>query len=258
MALRVSRPKLALTNENFSDFAPMYMYDFFKAAIQARSNIIIAGEVGTGKTEFQKLLLSHVPFEQKIVVIEDVQESHVKTMFEDKDIHSWLTGAKASISDLIKAGLRNNPAWISVAETRGEEAYEMLQAVLSGHNIVTTLHAVNARAIPSRFVNMAKMGYTVDEKSLLQDIYSYFNFGVHIKKTKINGQVIRYLSELVEFRPDQTAITLFKQNLTKNGFEYSCSPYSEDFQHQLIEHQSDYELDYIKEWKNAEKKNIYA
>ncbi|WP_317906802.1 CpaF/VirB11 family protein, partial [Bacillus subtilis] len=158
MAIRVSRPKLALTKENFSDFAPDYMYEFFKAAVAAKANIGISGETGSGKTEFQKFLLSFIPFGEKIIWIEDTREGHLKELFGDtKDIHSWLTSPGVTITDLVKAALRNNPKWICVSETRSMEAYEMLQAVLSSHSIITTLPANDVKTIPRRFNNMMKM-----------------------------------------------------------------------------------------------------
>lgn len=160
MSLRVVRPQLALREDNFVDFAPEFMYAVFESVIKLRTNIVISGETGTGKTEFQKLLASFIDFKHKIVLIEDTPETFLKEMFPDKDILSWLTSADITITDLVKAALRNNPRWILVSETRGQEAYEMIQAVLSGHHIVTSLHAINARAIPKRLINMAKMGYT--------------------------------------------------------------------------------------------------
>ncbi|WP_208443852.1 ATPase, T2SS/T4P/T4SS family, partial [Pantoea agglomerans] len=141
MSLRVSRPRLALRKDNFIEFAPEFMYEFFEKFIKLRTNIVISGETGTGKTEFQKLLASFIDFKYKIVLIEDTAETFLKEMFPDKDILSWLTSADVTITDLIKAALRNNPRWILVTETRGKEAYEMIQAVLSGHHVVTSLHA---------------------------------------------------------------------------------------------------------------------
>ena len=172
MSIRVTRPRLALNIDNFENFAPMYVLDLFKAMIEVGSNIVISGEVGTGKTELQKLLVGFIPFDQKIVTGEDTLEGHFKTLYPEKDIISWLTTNNVSFTDLIKAALRNNPAWIIISETRGKEAYEMIQSVLSGHRIITTAHAVNAKATPTRFVNMAKQGYQVDEEALRGDIYS--------------------------------------------------------------------------------------
>jgi pilus assembly protein CpaF len=211
MALRSSKAEAILNERNFSDFAPEYMLEFFEAAIKSRSNIIIAGETGTGKTELQKFLVKDIPFDEKIVNMEDTLDSYLKELYPDKDIHSWLTSPTISFTDLIRAGLRNNPVWMLISETRGKEAYEMLQAVLSGHRIITTLHAVDARAIPKRFINMMKIGYSIDEESVLSDIYNYFQFGVHIEKAQINGKMVRYLNEVVEFRPDKTEVTVFKQ-----------------------------------------------
>lgn len=234
MSMRVSRPRLALNKENFNSFAPDFMYDFFKSVTTAKSNIAISGETGTGKTEFQKLLISFIPFEQKIVLIEDVKESHVKEMFNDKDIISWVTGNGVEMPDLVKAGLRNNPRWIIISETRSKEAYEMIQAVLSGHHIITTLHAVNARAIPKRFANMAKIGYNVSEEMLIDDIRRYFDFGVHIKRITYKGATLRYLAEVVEFNEEKDT-TIFEQKFNNGKFICKTNEISKAFKERLQE-----------------------
>lgn len=240
MSLRVSKPKLALNEENFEVFAPLYILDFFKAVVKSRSNVVISGDTGTGKTELAKFLTSYIHFEEKIIVGEDTQEGHYKELFPDKDIISWLTSPGITYKDLIKAALRNNPIWINIAETRGEEAYEMIQAVLSGHRIITTAHTVDARATPTRFVNMAKMGYQVDEKSLKEDIYRYFQFGFHIKKKKINGKTVRFLSEIVEYLDGEKAITVFETEEDGDKFKYNIGNYSENFLKRLKDFNVDY------------------
>lgn len=236
MSMRVSRPRLALNIDNFSSFAPQYIFDFFEKVMAVRANICISGETGTGKTELLKLLVSFIDNDDRIIMIEDVQESHIKVLFPNKDIYSWIITPKESISDLVKACLRNNPKWILVSETRGSEAYEMLQAVLSGHFVVTTLHAISAKAIPRRFVNMCASKFSINEEIVSEDIYRYFDFGVHIKKTVINGQVIRYLNEIVEFTPNG-ANTLFKQVIVEGKLiqENLLENLSNDFKERLLE-----------------------
>ncbi|EQK39958.1 type II/IV secretion system family protein [[Clostridium] bifermentans ATCC 638] len=241
MSIRVTRPILALNEENFENFAPMYILDLFQAMIEVGSKIAISGETGTGKTELQKLLVGFIPWDQKIVTGEDTLEGHFKTLYPDKDIMSWLTTNSVSFTDLIKAALRNNPAWIIISEARGKEAYEMIQSVLSGHRIITTLHSVNARAIPSRLIHMAKQGYTVDEKALREDIYRYFDFGVHIKKKTINGKTVRYLSEIVEFLDGEETNTVFETKVKGNVFIPQIGVLSDDFKDKLIEFDLDYE-----------------
>lgn len=218
-SLRVSKSRLALNETNWEGFAPMFMLEWFKVLIHSRCNIVIAGETGAGKTELQKFLLGQADPKEKFYVIEDVQESHLKELYPDRRIFSTLTNAKYSISDHVKQALRNNPEWIVVAETRSSEAYEMLQAVLSGHSIITTVHAIDARAIPHRFMNMCLSGYDVSEKMLQEDIYRYFDFGIHIKKAKKDNRTYRYLSEMVEYNPDGTATTLFRQVFNDGNYE---------------------------------------
>lgn len=238
MAARVSRRQMALTEDNFVEcgFAPSYVLDLLRAMIETRCNMGIAGETGTGKTELQKLLMSFIPFEERFITIESVIEFYAKELLPDKDVYSWLATENVSIEELIKAALRNHPVWIIIGETLGQEAYEMMQAVLSGHHIFTTLHAVDARAIPQRLLNMAKMGYRIDESSFIDNVYRYFQFGLFIKKR--NG--VRYLSEIVEYHNDQTATTVFKQIETKDGLIQEIGELSEEFKQRLIEFDSDY------------------
>lgn len=252
MSLRISRPKLVLNKHNFNTFAPDFIYDFFKAIIKAQSNIVIGGETGTGKTELQKLLISFIPFEQKIAMIEDVQESHIKEMFPEKDIISWVTGEGVTITELIKAALRNNPRWIMISETRAEEAYEMIQAVLSGHHIITTLHSINARAIPKRLINMSKIGYSVSEESLEQDIRRYFDFGVQVKRTNYKGFVIRYLSEIVEFNEKEDT-TVFKQRFVDGKFQCRVGGISSEFKDKLEEERVSFALPEKQEFTRVSK-----
>lgn len=234
MSLRVVRPRLALTKDNFQGFAPMFMYDFFRAAALTKANMVISGTTGTGKTELHKLISGFIPFDDRIILIEDTPETFMKEMFPDKDVYSWVTSEMVPVTALIKAGLRNHPVWLMVTETRGQEAYEMIQAVLSGHSIITSLHAAEARAIPSRFVNMAKMGYQLSEESLKEDIRTYFNFGIHIKKVKYHGQVIRYLSEIIEFHPDEDK-TVFKQRFVDGVFYFETFDVSQKFKNMMEE-----------------------
>lgn len=241
MSIRVTRPRLALNEDNFENFAPMYILDLFQAMIEVGSNIVISGETGTGKTELQKLLVGFIPFDQKIVTSEDTLEGHFKTLYPDKDIISWLTTNSISFTDLIKAALRNNPVWILISETRGKEAYEMIQSVLSGHRIITTAHTVNAKATPTRLVNMAKQGYQVDEKALKEDIYRYFDFGIHIRKKKVNGKTVRYLSEIVEYLEGEKTSTVFEMKVEGDKLIPQIGVLSDDFKNRLIEVGLDYE-----------------
>ena len=236
MSLRISRPKLVLTKKNWNNFADDAVYQLLMTLVKSHANIVISGETGTGKTELLKMLVGAIPFEDKIIMIEDVAETHLAELYPKKDIYSWLTtsgGDVASsnqkgvtISDHIKNALRNNPKWLMISETRGAEAYEMFQAVLSGHNLITTLHSISNQAVPRRFVGMSSIGYpNVNEELLEEDFLSYIHLGIHIKKKIVNGRVFRFVDELSEFVPRSKAHPnginmLYEQRLSEDGIFY--------------------------------------
>lgn len=222
ISLRVVRESLAVTEDNFDFcFAPMFVLDFLKSIMRTGCNLVISGITGTGKTEIQKLAFSYVNPNEKIITIEDVREMHLKKLYPKNDILSWVTNAETTIADEVKASLRNNPRWVVVSETRGSEAYEMYQGLITGQNIVTTLHAESANKISRRFVSMCMGDYNVDEKMLTEDILSSFNFGFHIKRVNYNGVTLRFLDEIIEFNVNGNT-TLFKQTFEHGKFYVTC------------------------------------
>lgn len=222
ISLRVVRESLAVTEENFDFcFAPMFVLDFLKVIMRTGCNLVISGITGTGKTEIQKLAFSYVNPNEKIITIEDVREMHLKKLYPKNDILSWVTSAGTTIADEVKASLRNNPRWVVVSETRGSEAYEMYQGLITGQNIVTTLHAESAAKITRRFISMCMGDYNVDEKMLTEDILGSFNFGFHIKRINYNGVTLRFLDEIIEFNVEGNT-TLFKQTFEHGKFYVTC------------------------------------
>ena len=241
-SIRVASPYLALTKKNFNNFAPMDQhldtYNLFRILVQCHCNIMISAETGAGKTEFQKLLVNFIPFQDRIIMIEDTAETHLPDLYPDKDIYSWLTTKDVSITDLVKQALRNNPKWLIVAETRGAEAYEMFQGVKSDHSIITTLHSISNEAVPSRFIGMAQIGYDLNEETTERDFLRYMHIGVHLTKKVIDGKVFRYADEVAEFvptdiNPNGTNV-LLKQHLRNDGVrEYWTGEPSDMLQEKL-------------------------
>lgn len=132
-------------------------------------------------------------------------DSHIKTLYPEKDIISWRTltdstrEKKITYSTLIKAGLRNNPDWLIVAETRGSEAFDMLNSALTDHAIITTIHAKRAEMIPSRLISMIGQDYHINEMLLGRDIVDTLKIGIYMTMEETNEGIKRFIREIVEF-----------------------------------------------------------
>ena len=202
-AIRISKPRLAI-----SDLTEMANEDVAKlldVLIKGEFNTIISGRTGAGKTELQKLLVRSIDHTKKITLIEDTMDSHIKELYPEKDINSWRTLTQSSrenpitYRDLIKAGLRNNPDWLIVAETRGSEAYDMLESALTDHAIITTIHAKGATGIPSRLIFMIGQEYEINESLLGREIADTLKIGIHMAMEETDEGIVRFIREIVEF-----------------------------------------------------------
>ena len=199
---RSSVPTLKI-NKYDKKIAPSIVFSLLEACIKSNTNIIISGKTGSGKTEMQKYLVGFIKDDEKVIIIEDTLDTHLKELYPNKDILSWQINNKLenpiTFDDLIKAGLRNNPNWIIISETRGSEAYSMLKSSLSGHNIITTIHSNNARSNVERIIHMCKENYNLDQNLLGNMICDNFDLGIHLDYYIDEQGVKRFVSEVVEY-----------------------------------------------------------
>lgn len=122
-------------------------------AVTAQQNILIAGGTGTGKTTLLNALAAHIPDRDRIIVIEETAEIHLTKAnllrFEARRAQPALGAEPAlpavTIADLVRATLRHRPDRIIVGEVRGGEAFDLLQALNTGHlGSLRTIHANSA------------------------------------------------------------------------------------------------------------------
>ncbi len=131
------------------------------AAIEARQNILISGGTSTGKTTLLNALTALLPASDRIVVVEDTAELQIAkpniVRFEARRAQPDLPAV--TIRDLLKATLRHRPDRIIVGEVRGGEAYDLLQALNTGHaGTLSTIHANSAPQALNRLASCVLQG----------------------------------------------------------------------------------------------------
>ena len=137
------------------------MARFLEAAVQAKLNIIISGGTGTGKTTLLNILSGFLGEEERIITIEDAAElklhqRHVISL--ETRLTNYEGEGEVTIRDLVRNSLRMRPDRIIVGEVRGKEAFDMMQAMNTGHEgSITTLHANNPVDAINRLETMILM-----------------------------------------------------------------------------------------------------
>jgi pilus assembly protein CpaF len=163
------------------------MADFLKGVVAARLNILISGGTGSGKTTLLNALSSFISNKERIITIEDaaelqLQQMHVARM-ETRPPNLEGKGAVTQ-RDLVRNALRMRPDRIIVGEVRGGEAFDMLQAMNTGHDgSMTTIHANTPRDALSRIEQMIGMtGFDLPTKSMRAQIASALHVVVQLER----------------------------------------------------------------------------
>ena len=164
-------------------------------AVAAQVNILIAGGTGTGKTTLLNALAARIPDEDRIIVIEETAEIHLDKpnvlRFEARRAQAPLGQEQplppVTIADLVRASLRHRPDRILVGEVRGAEAFDLLQALNTGHlGSLTTIHANSAEQALTRLAHCvltANVG--LPHRSVRETIALAIHLVVHI--ARVNG-----------------------------------------------------------------------
>jgi type IV secretion system protein VirB11 len=133
---------------------------FMRLAVKSRRNILVSGPTGSGKTTFTKALIREIPGDERLITIEDAKElvldrhpNHVR-LFYSKDDQGL---ARVTPKQLLESCLRMKPDRILLAELRGEEAFDYLRNVNSGHpGSITSIHAASAELAFEQLVLLVK------------------------------------------------------------------------------------------------------
>jgi pilus assembly protein CpaF len=190
--------------------------EFLKACVQAKINIVVSGGTGSGKTTMLNILSGFIPEGERIITIENAAElqlrqEHVVTL-ETRPPNIEGKG-EITMRDLVINALRMRPDRIIVGECRGGEAFDMLQAMNTGHEgSMTTIHANSPRDALARLENMVLMaGTDLPHRAIREQIAMAIDLIVQTARMRDGSRKIVSLTEVQGLEGDVITTTeLFK------------------------------------------------
>ena len=183
------------------------MAQLLQAFVKCRRNILISGGTGSGKTTLLNALSAYIDHHERIVTIEDsaelqLQQPHVGRL-ETRPANIEGRG-EVTQRELVKNSLRMRPDRIILGEVRGGEAFDMLQAMNTGHDgSMTTVHANTVRDALGRIEQMIGMaGLEISARSIRQQIASAINVIVQVERNEDGRRRVISIAEILGMEED--------------------------------------------------------
>ena len=177
------------------------MLELLSAMVKGRLNILISGGTGAGKTTLLNVLSGYIPNSERVVTIEDAAELQLKqehvVRLETRPPNIEGKGAVRQ-RQLVINSLRMRPDRIVVGEVRGEETFDMLQAMNTGHDgSLTTVHANSQRDALARLQNMFSMAnLNIPERAVKQQIAAAIHAVVQIARLADGSRKVITIAEI--------------------------------------------------------------
>lgn len=195
--------KSSKTLEELSHYGSMSkeIAEILMIASKSRCNIVVSGGTGSGKTTLLNALSHHISDDERIVTLEDaaelkLQQPHIVRL--ETRMAGVENSGQVTMRMLVINALRMRPDRIIVGECRGGEAFEMLQAMNTGHDgSMTTLHANSPFDAMSRLENLVMMaGFNLPIEAIRHNIASAVNIIVQIARLNDGSRKVIKISEL--------------------------------------------------------------
>lgn len=198
---------------------------FLETLVECGYNLFISGGTSSGKTTFLNALSSYIPQKERIITIEDSAELQLQNRENLVRLETRNANTEGvnpiTIRQLIHTALRMNPDRIIVGECRGEEALDMLQAMMTGHDgSLSTGHANSTTDMIKRLETMVLMGMELPLHAVRQQIASGIDVFIHLGKTADKKRRVLEIAEVLGMKDGEIILSplyLYEKKLVKKG-----------------------------------------
>jgi len=197
---------------------------FLEMMVRYRSNVMISGGTGTGKTTLLNVLSNFIPDNQRIITVEDsaelkISKQHVISL-ESRKPNNEGTG-EVTIRELVRNTLRMRPDRIVVGEVRGGEALDMLQAMNTGHDgSLTTIHANSSRDALARLETLVLItGMELPSRAIREQIAAAITFVVQVSRLPDGSRKITDVTEISGLGENNVFLTQEIFNFKQHGVD---------------------------------------
>ena len=217
---RFSEDKLKLSDLVEKNALTENMAIFLESVAKAKQNVLISGGTGSGKTTMLNAMSNFIPADERIVTIEDSAELQLQlphvVRLETRPANIEGKG-EVTLRDLVKNSLRMRPDRVVIGEVRGGEAFDMLQAMNTGHDgSLTTVHANKPRDSLARVENMVSMaGFELPTSAVRKQIASAINIIVQLNRLEDGSRRVMSIQEVSGMEGDIITLSeIFKFDRT--------------------------------------------
>lgn len=197
--------------------------DFLKYLVINKYNIFVSGGTGSGKTTLLNVLSNFIEENERVITIEDAAElqiKHIKNLVRLQTRDTNISNEnKITIKDLVITSLRMRPDRIIVGEVRGNEAFDMLQAMNTGHDgSLSTGHANSSFDMLTRLESMVIQTYDVPLEAIKRQIASALDIIIHVSRTEKGERKIVEIKQIMGYRDNKYLFNdLYAFDKSKNG-----------------------------------------
>lgn len=165
---------------------------FLRESVKKKKNIVVSGATGSGKTTIMKSLIMEIPKNERLITIEDVHELNVSS--HENIVHLLYSrgnevGFNVDAKEALASCLRMRPSRILLAELRGDEAWEYIKSINTGHEgSITSMHANNAIESFEQltaFIKDSSTGSHLDADYIKRRLFSTIDIVLHFEDRKL-------------------------------------------------------------------------